>query len=166
MKNVGILAAMTISVLGTASEVNCFFRAVVCFLESGTRGSRYPVVTERLYRRSLEYAELDELKLSLEQVRVEFDNLQVDGVDEDFFDLKETSVHLDFSGKTLADVFSRFFGIVFEAIECTSVFYEEFNEYVPLRLGFTDAPDYIFDINRSVEQYESLGLDELPFWLR
>lgn len=165
MKNVGVLAAMTMSVLGTASEVNCFFRAIVHFLENG-RGSRYPAVTERLYRRSLGGAELHELKLSLEQVRVEFGSLQVDGVDEDFFDLKEFSGRLDFSGKTLADVFSRFFGVVFEAIECTSVFYEEFNEYVPLRLGFTDAPDYIFDINRSVEQYESLGLDGLPFWLR
>lgn len=166
MKKVGVLAAMTISALGTASEVNCFFTTVVCLLESGVRGARYPAVTERLYRRSLGYAELEGLKLSLKEIKGEFGKLQVDDVGKRFFDLKESSGCLNSSGKTLADVFSRFFETFFEAIECSNVFYDEFKEYVPLRLGFTEAPEYIFDINRPVEQYDSLGLDELPFWLR
>lgn len=53
MKNVGVLAAMTISVLGPASDVDCFFKSVVFFLEDGKRGSKYPLVTEKLYCRSL-----------------------------------------------------------------------------------------------------------------
>ena len=42
MKNVGVLAAMTISVLGPASDVDCFFKSVVFFLEGGKEEAGIP----------------------------------------------------------------------------------------------------------------------------
>jgi hypothetical protein len=166
MKNVGVLAAMTISVLGPASDVDCFFKSVVFFLEGGKRGSKYPLVTEKLYCRSLNKNELAELKIDLESVRAEFNSIPADSFDISAFGVDEENTRLLLSGNTLADIFARFFKIIFDAVECSDVFYKEFNEYVPLRIGFTDAPDYIFDVNRSEDLYNSLASNELPFWRR
>lgn len=166
MKNVGILAAMTISTLGPASDVDCFFKSIVFFLENGKKGSKYPLVTERLYCRSLDKIELSELKLDLEKIRVELNYIAADSLDINSFGLDKENTRLFLNSNTLADVFSRFFEIIFDAIECTNTFYKEFKEYVPLRIGFTEAPDYILDANRSRDLYDSLSSDELPFWLR
>ncbi|HID7841048.1 Imm70 family immunity protein [Stenotrophomonas maltophilia] len=166
MKDVGVLAAMTISVLGPASDVDCFFNSVVFFLENGKRGSKYPSVTEKLYCRSLSESELAELKVDLESIRVEFDGIPADGFDKGAFGVDEGSTRLLLNGNTLADIFARFFKVILDAVECSDAFHKEFNEYVPLRLGFTDAPDYIFDVNRPEDLYNSIASDELPFWRR
>lgn len=166
MKNVGILAAMTISVLGPASDVDCFFKSIVFFLEGGKRGSKYPLVTERLYRRSLSNNELAGLKMDLEGVRTEFNSIPASSFDISAFWVDKEHTRLILSGNTLADIFSRFFEIIFDAVECSDVFYKEFDEYVPLRIGFADAPDYILDLNRSEDLYNSLASDDLPFWRR
>lgn len=124
------------------------------------------MVTERLYCRSLGKNELTELKIDLESVRAKFNSIPADSFDISTFGVDEESTRLLLNGNTLADIFTRFFKIIFDAIECSDVFYKEFNEYVPLRIGFTDAPDYIFDVNRSEDLYNSLASDELPFWRR
>lgn len=165
MKNVGILAAMTISVLGPASDVACFFKLIVCFLEGGRRGSKYPAVTERLYLRSIERGELERVKLDLESVRCELYKIPMDIASLEALGLNIESTRLDLNGQTLGEVFARFFEGFFDAIECTYVFYSEFDEYIPLRIGFSDMPDYIVDISRSCDMYESLSPDALPFWL-
>lgn len=46
------------------------------------------------------------------------------------------------------------------------VFLEEFGKYVPVRIGFTDVPFYIYDVKRSAEDYDRLAGDDLPCWLR
>ncbi len=132
----------------------------------GERGCKYPSVTERLYCRSINKNELNELSGCLEEIRIEFAQIITESVDLTSFGLDEESTGLPLDGRTLADVFARFFDVILEAIECSNVFYNEFNEYIPLRVGFTDAPDYIFDINRPDDLYESVASDELPFWLR
>lgn len=166
MRDVGVLAAMTISVLGTASDVDGFFKSIVFFLEGGQKGSKYPLVTELLYCRSLNKNELAELKVSLECISAGFNDILADGFDVSAIGIDAENTRLFLNGNTLADVFSRFFKAIFDAIECSDVFYKEFQEYVPLRIGFTDVPDYIFDVNRSEDLYSSLAADELPFWLR
>lgn len=45
-KNVGILAAMTMTEVGPASYVKAFFNLVLFLLENGTKGSKYPWVVE------------------------------------------------------------------------------------------------------------------------
>jgi len=128
MKNVGVLAAMTMSVLGPASDVDCFFKSVVFFLEGGKRGSKYPLVTEKLYCRSLSKNELAELKMDLESVRAEFNSIPADGFDINAFGVDEENTRLLLNGNTLADIFARFFKIIFDAVECSDIFYKEFNE--------------------------------------
>ncbi|OCK45480.1 hypothetical protein BA766_17995 [Stenotrophomonas maltophilia] len=124
------------------------------------------MVTEKLYFRSLSKNELDELKVGLESIGVEFGGIPADDFDISAFGVDEENTRLLLNGKTLVDIFARFFKIILDAVECSDVFYKEFNEYVPLRLGFTDAPDYIFDTSRPEGLYDSIDSDELPFWRR
>ncbi|MCQ2999139.1 hypothetical protein NLO98_05145 [Pseudomonas syringae] len=135
-------------------------------MEDGKRASKYPLVTEKLYCRSLSKNELAELKVDLESARAEFNCILADSFHLSAFGVDEENTRLLLSGHTLADVFARFFEIIFDTIECSDVFNKEFGEYVPLRIGFIDAPDYIFDVNRSEDLYNSIASDELPFWRR
>lgn len=166
MKNIGVLAAMTISVLGPVSDVCFFFNFIVGFLESGIRGSKYKVITTRLYSGSILREELIDLKLRLDCLEEELKSIRLENVDLKSFGFIEECSRLSFHGVTMFDVFCRFFKVLNEAIKCSDVFFKEFGEYVPLRLGFTDMPDYIFDIKRSADLYNSLSVSDIPFWMR
>ena len=166
MKNVGILAAMTLAEVGPVSDVKGFFNLIVSLLENGIRGSKYPFVTEKLYRRSLTYGDLHKVKDELDSIKNKFSCILNNDVNWSLFGIDENNSRLYFEGADLSFVFQRFFGAFDEALECTEVYYQGFNEYIPVRIGFTDTPYYIDDVNRTSEQYDSLGSNDLPFWLR
>nr|WP_154325001.1 Imm70 family immunity protein [Pantoea sp. 201603H] len=166
MKNVGILAAMTLAEVGPVSDVKSFFNLVVSLLESDIRGSKYPWVTEKLYRRSLAYDELYKVKVELDSIESEFSCILTNNVELLLFGIDERNSRLNFEGRDLSIVFKRFFKAFDEALECTEVYYQGFNEYIPVRVGFTDTPYYIDDVNRASEQYDTLGPNDPPFWLR
>ncbi|QYM97697.1 hypothetical protein FGI04_18060 [Dickeya ananatis] len=166
MKNVGILAAMTLAEVGPVSDVKGFFNLIVSLLEGDIRGSKYPWVTEKLYRRSLSYDDLCKVKSELDYIKHDLSCILTNNVDWLSFGIDKHNSRLDFGGGDLSVVFKRFFKAFDEALECTEVYSQGFNEYIPVRVGFTDAPYYIDDINRASEQYDSLGPNDLPFWLR
>lgn len=166
MKNVGILAAMTLAEVGPVSDVKGFFNLIVSLLESDIRGSKYPWVTEKLYRRSLTYDDLYEVKNELDSIKNELSCILTKNVEWLLFGVDKHNSRLDFEGRALSIVFKRFFEAFDEALECSEVYYKEFNEYIPVRLGFTDIPYYIDDVNRASEQYDALSSNEQPFWLR
>lgn len=166
MKNVGILAAMTLAEVGPVSDMKGFFNLVVSLLESGIRGSKYPYVTEGLYRRSLAYDDLYNVKDELDSIKIELSCILTNNIEWLSFGIEEHNSRLNFEGEDLSVVFKRFFKAFDEALECTEVYYQGFNEYIPVRVGFTDAPYYIDDLNRTSEQYDALGPNDPPFWLR
>lgn len=166
MKNVGILAAMTLAEIGPVSDVKGFFNLIVSLLESDIRGSKYPWVTENLYRRSLAYDDLYKVKVELDSIKNELSYTLNNNVDWLLFGIDKHNSRLNFEGGDLSVVFKRFFKAFDEALECTEVYYQGFNEYIPVRVGFTDTPYYIDDVNRASEQYDALTSDDLPFWLR
>ena len=51
-------------------------------------------------------------------------------------------------------------------IESAKIFYKSWGIYQPLKIAVTDAPYYIEDKNRPLEQYDVLEPNESPFWLR
>lgn len=165
-KNVGVLAAMTLSTLGTASEVYCFFNLITWFLEGGVRASVYPSITERLYRNSIEYSELADLKNDLTTVKKKFEKILTVNVDKALRDCDPEGGRLNWEADTLGRVFLNYFDRFFDAVESTEVFLEEFAKYVPVRIGFTDVPFYIYDVKRNSEDYDRLAGDDLPYWLR
>lgn len=165
-KNVGILAAMTIAEVGPASDVKAFFKLVLSLLENGTKGSKYPWVVEKLYRGSLAYDELYKVKSELDTIKNEFSAISPDNIEWSSFGIDKNHSRLNFEGRSLFSVFERFFKAFDEALESTEVYYQSFNDYIPVRVGFTDAPHYIDDVNRTSEQYNSLVQNDEPFWLR
>lgn len=166
MKNVGILAAMTLAEVGPVSDVKGFFNIIVSLLESDERGSKYPYVTEKLYRRSLAYDELYKVKDELDSIKSELSLVLNNNIEWMLFGIDEHNSRLNFEGGDLSAVFKRFFKAFDEALECTEVYYQGFNEYIPVRVGFTDTPYYIDDVNRASEQYDALAPNDPPFWLR
>jgi len=166
MKNVGILAAMTLAEVGPASDVKGFFNVVLSLLENGTKGSKYPWVMEKLYRGSLAYDDLSKVKNELDSIKNEFSAILPDNIEWSSFGIDKNHSRLNFEGRSLFSVFERFFKAFDEALECTEVYYQSFNEYIPVRVGFTDAPHYIDDVNRTSEQYNALGSNDEPFWLQ
>ena len=80
--------------------------------------------------------------------------------------MDKNNFRLNLNGNDLHAVFDRLFKAFDEALECTEVYYQGFNEYRPVRIGFTDAPYYIDDVNRASEQCDALGPNDQPFWLR
>ncbi|WP_336998670.1 Imm70 family immunity protein [Leclercia sp. M50] len=165
-KNVGILAAMTLAEVGPASDVKGFFNVVLSLLENGTNGSKYPWIKGKLYRGSLAYDELYKVKNELDTIKNEFSTILPDDIVWSSFGVDKNHSRLNFDAGNLFLVFERFFKAFDEALTCTEAYYQAFNEYIPVRLGFTDAPHYIDDVNRTSEQYNALGPNEPPFWLR
>lgn len=163
MNNVGFLAAMTIFVLGPASDVACFFNSVTCLLEGGERGRRFPYVTERLYRRSLRHDELVFVSRDMLEIEYEFRRLNASEVDFYSLGLDGSSTRLSFEEGDLSEVFFRFFSGFSEVVKCTDLFFSEFGEYVPVRIGFTDGAAALVDISRPVDFYEKLQGN--PLWL-
>ena len=165
-KKVGILAAMNLAEVGPASDVKGFFNLVLSLLENGTKGSKYPWVMEKLYRGSLAYDELYKVKNELDSIKNELSTISPDDIVWSSFGVDKNHSRLNFEGRSLFSVFEQFFKAFDEALECTEVYYQSFNEYIPVRVGFTDAPHYIDDVNRTSEQYNALGPNDPPFWLR
>ena len=165
-KNVGILAAMTLAEVGPASDVKGFFNVVLSLLENRTNGSKYPWIKGKLYRGSLAYDELYKVKNELDTIKNEFSTILPDDIVWSSFGVDKNHSRLNFDAGNLFLVFERFFIAFDEALTCTEAYYQAFNEYIPVRLGFTDAPHYIDDVNRTSEQYNALGPNNPPFWLR
>lgn len=157
---------MTLAEVGPASDVKTFFNLVVSLLENGIKGSKYPWVTGKLYSGSLTYDEVYKVKCELDSIRNEFSRFSLSNIDLLSFGVDKNNSRLNFNGKNLHAVFDRIFKAFDEALECTEVYYQGFNEYIPVRIGFTDAPYYIDDVNRASEQYDALGPNDQPFWLR
>lgn len=164
-KNIGILAAMTIAEVGPASDVKGFFNLVLSLLENGTKGSKYPWVVDKFYRGSLAYDELYKVKSELDSIKNELSAISPDNIEWSSFGVDKNHSRLNFEGGNLFLVFERFFKAFDEALECTEIYYQSFNEYIPVRVGFTDAPHYIDDVNRTSEKYNVLGPNDPPFWL-
>ncbi len=157
---------MTLAEVGPASDVKGFFNVVLSLLENGTKGSKYPWVMEKLYRGSLAYDDLSKVKNELDSIKNEFSAILPDNIEWSSFGIDKNHSRLNFEGRSLFSVFERFFKAFDEALECTEVYYQSFNEYIPVRVGFTDAPHYIDDVNRTSEQYNALGPNDEPFWLQ
>lgn len=156
---------MTLAEVGSASDVKSFFNLLVSLLENGIKGSKYPLLTEKLYSGSLPYNEVYKVKCELDSVSDEFSRFSLCNVDLQSFGMDKNNSRLNLNEKNLHAIFDLLFKAFDEALECTEVYYQGFNEYIPVRVGFIDAPYYIDDVNRASEQYDALVPNDQPFWL-
>ncbi len=166
MKNIGIHAAMTLAEIGPVTDVVVFFNAVIQLLENGVPGSVYPWVTEKLYRRSLKQDELLSVKKQLGDIEFKFSRISPSDIDWLSLGLNTQNTRLDVNVENLSVMFKRVFSAFSEAFECSALYIKEFGEYIPVRLGVTDAPFSFCDINRLDSEYDALSEKEPPFWLK
>ena len=130
---------MTLAEVGSASDVKPFFNLLVSLPDNGIKGSKYPWVTEKLYSGSLPYDEVYKVKCELDSVSDEFSRFSLCNVDLQSFGMDKNNSRLNLNGKNLHAVLDRLFKAFDEALECTEVYYQGVNEYIPVRIGFTDA---------------------------
>ncbi len=64
------------------------------------------------------------------------------------------------------DKYLKYLSGIEMCIESAKTFYNSWGIYQPLKITVTDAPYYIEDKNRPLEQYDILKPNESPFWLR
>jgi len=102
----------------------------------------------------------------LDSVSDKFSRFSLNNVYLQSFGMDKNNSGLNLNENDLHAIFDRLFKAFDEALECTEVYYQGFNEYIAVRIGFTDAPYYIDDVNRASEQYDALGPNDQPFWLR
>ncbi|EMD2717158.1 hypothetical protein ACFO72_003802 [Enterobacter roggenkampii] len=137
MKHVGFIGGSSIVELGSPSEMEDFFS----FFFNNLKENKNHAILERLYKKYVRLEELDEIKQITQELK---DSLAPD----------------------IKDKYSKYISGIEICIESAKLFYESWNIYQPVRVGITDLPYYIDDKRRPLSQYDTLGPEELPFWLR
>ncbi|MNT75150.1 hypothetical protein D3C72_2140230 [compost metagenome] len=66
----------------------------------------------------------------------------------------------------MGTVFFRYFDLFSKAKNSTVSFLDEFGIYQPVRILASDMPALMVEKKRPLNEYDALGLDDLPFWLR
>ncbi|MBD1228683.1 hypothetical protein [Xenorhabdus griffiniae] len=136
MKNIGFHGGCTMVELGSSADMVEFFN----LLNQGVDNIGEQKLLSQFYLRYLPFEDLDNM-LSL---------------------IKNQD---NFSGDLLQK-FQKYFEGLEHCIISAKGFYEDFGTYSPVKVIVTDIPYCITEIDRSLEEYDALGANELPFWLR
>ncbi|AHG65586.1 hypothetical protein [Advenella mimigardefordensis] len=137
MKNVGFKGGSSMFEVGTPAEMEEFFNYL-----RGKLVSREDLeILDRLYRKYIAYDDLDKVSQLVSSLR------------------SNPALMLDKKYLKNLDAIEH-------CIESAKVFYKNWGEYVPLKVGVTDVPYYIDDERLPLELYDALTNDDPPFWLR
>ncbi|ELW9547401.1 hypothetical protein FPV33_21735 [Klebsiella aerogenes] len=137
MKHVGFIGGSSMVELGFPSEMDDFFS----FFFNNLKGNKNHAVLDRLYRKYVRLEDLDEISKITQELK-------------------------GYLSPDIKDKYSKYISGIETCIESAKLFYESWNIYQPVRVGITDAPFYIDDKRRTLDQYDALSPEELPFWLR
>jgi hypothetical protein len=121
---------------------------------------------DRLYRRYVRPEEFDAAEAMMPQLRSIFSAIKTDKKLLRELGWKQEETTLDLSRDSLGDVFSFYFKTLEESIYMARRVYTKYGEYTSLRTGVVDIPDCMFDQIRPLSEYDALGSDDPPFWLR
>ncbi len=165
MNKIALLYAMSISVLGTRSDVKCFFNTLSHSIERSA-SDNLPFLTEKLYRKSIEIEDFSGFRGDVCKARDLFQNLLTADIDLTQMGLVASDTCLNIAASSLFEVFSKIFHVLFDAIEANEVFLSEFGEFISIRIGGAEAPQYLIDQMRPVAAYSSITETDVPYWLR
>ncbi|MNV78426.1 hypothetical protein D3C71_1719140 [compost metagenome] len=127
----------------------------------------WSLLSDRLYRRYLRQGELEKSFILMEKAKSIFFTLPSSSVewDEDM-QADRDRTWLDSRGDTLGTVFFRYFDLFSKAKNSTVSFLDEFGIYQPVTILASEMPALMVEKKRPLNEYDALGLDDLPFWLR
>jgi hypothetical protein len=163
MRHIGFSGGGSFGSVGSVSDMLCFFSIIE---KNKDKLADSTIFMDRLFRRYLRLEDLEIIKPLIQDVRTIFSGIRTNIVElkECGWNFDETS--LDTSGKTLADVFSRYFDMIESRVESALFSYEASGIYMPVKCTITDIPDYVIEKLRPLSEYDALGPDDPPFWLR
>ncbi|MEC5343320.1 hypothetical protein ABRZ24_12030 [Brenneria populi] len=172
MRNIGLSGGDLLVELGTRNDFVLFFECI-----KGVTAWKFPdrdwsLLLDRLYRRYLCQKDISVAREQMEHIRKIFATLPSASIqwDSDMMDDPERS-KLNINKPRLSDVFSRYFDAFIECAESAEINYSMFKshpgyEYEAVKIVISDLPWFIEDKNRPLEQYDALGPNDPPFWLR
>lgn len=122
--------------LGTASEMLEFLD----FLNSKMEDNESIEISSRLYNKYIKLEQLEKMDSIIKDIKLVLSPEE--------------------------DKYIKYLSGMETCIESAKMFYNSWGIYQPLKVAVTDAPYYIEDKNRPLEQYDVLKPNESPFWLR
>lgn len=173
MKVIGFSGGGSICELGSISDVVLFFDCLEMFSKWKYPSEDWSLLTDRLYRRYLRFEELDAASERIGRAKILFSELPVSAVEwnDNFLRDAEKTRLSPSSATTLLDVFGKYFSLFFHCAESAKISYDSFKsypgyQYQPVRLIPTDNPWAMLEHQRSLNEYDELGPNDLPFWRR
>jgi hypothetical protein len=163
MKHIGFSGGGVFGNKGSVSDMLCFFSLIE---KNKDKIKNHTIFTDRLFRRYLRFEDLETINPSIQDVRTIFSGIRTNAKKLEEFGWNPQETCLDISGKTLADVFSGYFDFIERCVESARSEFEFFGKYVPVKCTVTDIPDYVIEDLRPLSEYDTLGPDDPPFWLR
>lgn len=136
MRHIGFMGGSSLVELGTASEMIEFLD----FFNKKMEDHENNEISSRLYNKYIKLEQLEKLDSIVKDIKLAL------SPDEDKYLKYLSGIEL--------------------CIESAKTFYNSWGIYQPLKITVTDAPYYIEDKNRPLEQYDILKPNESPFWLR
>ncbi|WCG83206.1 hypothetical protein [Pectobacterium sp. A5351] len=172
MKTIGFSGGDLVVELGTVNDFSLFFQCINNVTKLNYPDEDWDILVDRLYKRYLRLEELSLAKEKMNRVRDLFSIFPSTSIDWDhkMIVCREKS-WINPNQAMLSDIFKRYFEAFLECVESAEINYQLFNsyqgyEYEAVKTVISDLPWFIEDKNRPLEQYDALGPDDLPFWLR
>lgn len=167
MRKIGFDGGHTVYELGPVSDVVLFFECLNSFVASQYPDQDWSLLTDRLYRRYLRRDELERSSALMERARGIFSAMPSTSVEwDESLQTDRDKTWLDSRRDTLETIFSRYFDLFSKAKDSAVSFLDEFGIYQPVRVLVSDMPALIVEKKRPLNEYDALGLSDLPFWLR
>lgn len=172
MRNVGFCGGALTVELGTVNDMVLFFECIKSLVSWKYPEMDWSLLTDRFYKRYLRLEEMDiskELMDKVHQLFMEIPSSSITWEREMEHNHETSKLNPDLS--MISDVFSHYFSAFSECSESAIVMYDEFKsypgyEYEPIRIVLTEMPENLEDYHRPLEQYDALGPNDSPFWLR
>jgi hypothetical protein len=161
MVHCGFLGGFNMFGLGTVPDMLCFFSII----EKNKNDLEYPqIFLDRLFRRYVCIKDVGKIEEMLPLLKVLFSKIDVKNIKG--FGWQGAETMLDLSHKNLLGVFERYFYAIEKCIEAVRLESEGCEKYRPLRTGIVDIPGYIYDDMRPLAEFDDLGSQDMPFWIR
>lgn len=163
MKRVGFQGGSSIFELGMASDMVCFFSLI---REKTELSGSDLLIFDRLFRRYLRVEDLKGATVFMLKSKECLSGISSCIIELESLGWTSNSSCLDTTCLNYAEVFIKYFEGFEYCVESAKGFYEDWGIYKPVRTIVCDMPDYMVEKLRPLDEYDNLGPNDPPFWLR
>lgn len=163
MRNIGFSGGGFTGQVGTVSDAILFFDCVNYFALSARPDLDWSLLTDRLYRRYIALEDTENAQALMDELERIFNATPSSEIN---WATEVVRSVLNPGLPTLADVFAKYFKFFRLCAESAILFHRSWNSVDPLRTIISDMPNTIAEEKRPLPEYDAIGTDDKPFWLR